>query len=364
MRILVLWADDRSPNLGVRALAEGSRTLAEQAFPDAEVVLQDFKANADGVALDREAILADMRRSDDPVARILNGVDLVLDTGAGDSFTDLYGLGRLWILTYVRRAAARRRIPVVLMPQTYGPFRRRVSGVVARRGLGTVRSVVSRDPVSTAAAVRDLRRHAVESTDVVFALPHPAPGPARDVLLNVSGLLWSGALTSADGRYAAAMTTLVDMLHGSGRSVSLFAHVLDNDGADNDVRVLDDVRAATGLDLDVVVPRDLDDARSAVAGARLVIGARMHACLNALSVGTPGVAVAYSRKFQPLLESLDWTAVSHPGEPDEWARAIMRYVDDPALSETAARVPSIAGARLDVVREELRRIADERAGAR
>ena len=40
-----------------------------------------------------------------------------------------------------------------------------------------------------------------------------------------------------------------------------------------------------------------------------MIGSRMHACLNALSVGTPAIPLAYSRKFAPLLGDLGWAHV-------------------------------------------------------
>ena len=33
----------------------------------------------------------------------------------------------------------------------------------------------------------------------------------------------------------------------------------------------------------------------------------MHACLNSLSVGTPAIPLAYSRKFAPLLADSGWT---------------------------------------------------------
>ena len=44
----------------------------------------------------------------------------------------------------------------------------------------------------------------------------------------------------------------------------------------------------TTAGIGLYVPADLDDARAVIKGANVVIGARMHACLNALSTGTPG----------------------------------------------------------------------------
>ena len=69
----------------------------------------------------------------------------------------------------------------------------------------------------------------------------------------------------------------------------------------------EELAGQVGGDLEVVVPTDLDSVRETIAGARLLIGSRMHACLNALSVGTPAIPLAYSRKFAPLLDSVGWT---------------------------------------------------------
>src|SRR5699024_8723063 len=92
-----------------------------------------------------------------------------------------------------------------------------------------------------------------------------------------------------------------------GREVTLLAHVLDNPTPDNDVPAARELAGQVGGDLEVVVPTDLDSVRETIAGARLLIGSRMHACLNALSVGTPAIPLAYSRKFAPLLDSVRWT---------------------------------------------------------
>ncbi|WP_180271978.1 hypothetical protein [Actinomyces ruminis] len=40
MRILILWASLDQPNLGVRALAVGTRAVAAQVYPDAEIQIQ------------------------------------------------------------------------------------------------------------------------------------------------------------------------------------------------------------------------------------------------------------------------------------------------------------------------------------
>ncbi|WNB85081.1 polysaccharide pyruvyl transferase family protein [Cellulomonas sp. ATA003] len=103
------------------------------------------------------------------------------------------------------------------------------------------------------------------------------------------------------------MLDLAAGLLESGRHLTLLAHVLDSPVADNDVPAVRE--AAQVLDspsVDVVIPTSLDDVRDVTGSAALVIGSRMHACLNALSTGTPAIPLAYSRKFDPLLRDLGW----------------------------------------------------------
>ncbi|WP_210480604.1 polysaccharide pyruvyl transferase family protein [Naasia sp. SYSU D00948] len=305
MRVLVLWADDRSANLGVRALARGAESLARQALgPDIEIEFQDLAKNADGFSPSMGLIKRDLIKPRGPIREWLSRFDLVLDTGAGDSFADIYGPRRITRMLYVQLAARRLRIPLVLTPQTVGPFRTRRFRLGARMVLKRAAFVAARDSASAAYAASLRRPVDVVATDVVFALPQPAPGPARDVLLNVSGLLWNSSAHADPEHYRTQIRALITGLRDRGREVALLAHVIDNPTADNDVPVVREL--AEELGLEAVVPASLDEVRSAVSSARLVIGSRMHACLNAISTGTPAIAWAYSRKFAPLLGDLGW----------------------------------------------------------
>jgi polysaccharide pyruvyl transferase WcaK-like protein len=140
--------------------------------------------------------------------------------------------------------------------------------------------------------------------------------------------------------------------------VTLLAHVLDGSSSDNDVTAAREFAAAVHGDVDVIVPTSLTDARAAVAGARLVLGSRMHACLNALSVGTPAIPLAYSRKFEPLLGDLGWTAnVDLRSAPDP-AAAALGLVD--SVEASAAEVPGVLARARDLLEPAvaaLRRVA-------
>lgn len=305
-RILVLWADRESTNLGLRALAEGTESIVQRRWPNAELTFHT--QDSDDTPLSKRSVLRDIFRSRGPIKRELSRYDAILDTGAGDSFTDIYGLRRLILMAYVQRVAAQLRVPTILMPQTIGPFDSRLGRMIATKSLRQTTSVFARDPVSLEYAKQLGRQSTSESTDLVFALPRTdhTGTIARDVVINVSGLLWCENPHVDYDSYRRSVTALIDGLLQRDRRVSLLAHVLDSTVTDNDVPAVREVGRHFGDSVEILVPESLTSVRGMLATANVVIGARMHACLNSLSVGTPAIPWAYSRKFAPLMDSLGW----------------------------------------------------------
>lgn len=327
-KILVLWADSESTNLGLRALAEGVREIASRAWgADCDMVFHTHAST--GTPLQRRKVLADLGRSHGPVKAEIGAYDIVLDTGGGDSFTDIYGLRRLVLMAYVHRAAKKSGVPLVLMPQTIGPFHSLLGNVIGTGALRRVPAVFARDPVSADYSMRRGRPVDGISTDMVFALPVPEAGSssAHDVIVNVSGLLWTPNSHVDFSKYRESTFSLIDALIQRGRGVSVLAHVLDSDMADNDVPAARSVAKYYGSRVELLVPGDLSEARSHMATAKLVIGARMHACLNALSVGTPAIPWAYSRKFEPLLSALGWDSSIDLKTVSDAATTTMAIID-------------------------------------
>ncbi len=345
-RILVLWASEASPNLGVRALARGSHDLLARVWPTAEFVFADFGQRPREVPWGRVRSLARERVTGRlGMQEWFRSFDLVWDTRSGDSFSDLYGLGRLGVMSSIHEFARQAGTPVVMAPQTIGPFRSIAGRLLARRTLSRSSLVFARDPQSAAASRTSGRPVDATVTDLVFGIAQPTRSARRDVLLNVSGLLWheSGLVDSAT--YRESVRTLIRLLLAEGRRVTLLPHVMSSTNPDTDVPTA--MRLAEEFDgrIDVVFPVDLDEARSIIGSASLVIGARMHACLNALSTGVPAIAMAYSRKFDPLLRSLDWPHVVSLHHGTAVSADIIRMMRTDGLAESAVAARD-RGARL------------------
>ena len=351
-RVLILWADDLSPNLGVRVLARGTAALARSVWPDAEIAFHNYGSRRPQLPIGRlRSLLLERVSGRHGMQEWLRQFDVVIDTRSGDSFTDGYGMHRHAVMTAVGLFAAQAGVPVVLGPQTIGPFSTRLGRALARATLRSATVVLARDSASAAVSAGLGFPVPSRTTDVVFSLAvPPAPSQRRDVILNVSGLLWNQNPHVDAGQYRSVVEHLARELLAAGRQLTLLAHVVLSDNDDSDIAATNELArrlaGEPGSAVEVVVPAELDDARSILASARVVIGSRMHACLNALSVGTPAIPLAYSRKFKPLLCDLGWrTTVDLRTDPDP-AAAIE------GLASNAELVAAVA-TTLDRARERL-----------
>ncbi|MBE1547992.1 polysaccharide pyruvyl transferase WcaK-like protein [Mycobacterium sp. OAS707] len=336
---------------------------------DTKVELQDFAWGESGVSFGKRSAAQELLSFRGPITKRLSDFDMVLDSGAGDSFTDAYGFKRLLLMVYVQSVAHRLGIPVVFGPQTIGPFSTRIGQMLARRAISRVACIVTRDSVSAEAVARLARPADAISTDVVFALPQVPVEKTRDVIFNVSGLLWPPNHHVDNLAYQRAVRSSIKDLLNRGRRVTLLAHVVGPDvpinepgAGDNDVPPLKLLEREYGGDssLEFLAPPNLTVARVILGSGRLVIGSRMHACLNALSMGTPAIPLAYSRKFEPLLRDIGWNHIIDLRETPDFSCRLSELLDDMTLEgRLLEQLPislAIAQSRLEEAVSTLRRI--------
>ncbi|MFT4050780.1 MAG: polysaccharide pyruvyl transferase family protein [Microbacterium sp.] len=345
MRVLVGWSAETSPNLGVRALSRGSRDLLRRVWPDAEFEYMNYGSRPSAVTWSPAGLVREWATGRRGMKTWLSGFDLYWDTRSGDSFADIYGMPRHTTMSMIHEFAVRCGVPTVMAPQTIGPFTRRRARMMAKRTLRTSSLVLARDPSSAAAAESLGRPVDLTTSDLVFGIDQPHDPIDNDILLNVSGLLWNSSDHGSDVGYRRAVADIIAGLQARGRSVTLFPHVLDSADPDNDVPLARRLHAEYEGKVGLLVPEDLDHARRATAGASIVIGARMHACLNALSTGTPAIAMAYSRKFAPLMRSIQWPHVVSLADSGGIADRVLSTVDTDDLN-AAARDAQALGVQL------------------
>ena len=386
LRIALIFHSTCSDNLGVGALTVSQvdilRRAAAALGTDLRIRVIDWKDPRPPYVTGPEIEIHPIRARDIlkpwKYARLIAGQDMVIDAGGGDSFADIYGGGRLQRMLAMRYIAHALRRPLVMSPQTIGPFR----GALARRAAGlslrACRIVSVRDVPSAEMARAMGRRDVVLASDMALRLPHdpPAPrdqgGPPR-VGINVSGLLMSGGYTrnnmfglSLD--YPALMRALIADFQAEEAEVHLVAHVISEKHA-----VEDDMTACRALAAEfpgtVVAPAfpDPSAAKSYIAGMDFFIGARMHACIAAFSAGVPVVPMAYSRKFAGLFGSLGYGhTVDCTTQDDATIRAAVRaaFAGRAALAGEIDLARAEGLARLDRYEVALRDLMAERLARR
>lgn len=327
LQLCLIMHSTRSDNLGVGALTVAQvailREVAQTLGRPIAITVLDWKdARTPYISgPDIRIIGLDGRFLKDPRGffATIRKMDLVLDIGAGDSFADIYGRGRLirmFVMKFLTHLAG---TPLVVSPQTIGPFTKGWSKTLARLSLKRSALVATRDAKSTA-ALADLgyRGAVIEASDVALRLPYDTPpprdgGPVR-VGINVSGLLMAGGYTGKNELgialdYPALIRSLIAQFQARGAEVHLVAHVIVRAGP---MVKEDDRRACEALARDfpgtVLAPAfdTPSEAKSYIATLDFFMGARMHACIAAFSSGVPVVPMAYSRKFEGLFSSLGY----------------------------------------------------------
>ena len=326
LHVCLIFHSTRSDNLGVGALSVAEvailRDIARDLKREIQITVMDWKdPRAPYISgPDVEIIDIDGSFMVNPRGFFahVRKMDLVIDIGAGDSFADIYGasrLNRMFALKFLSHIAG---TPLVVAPQTIGPFKRRRSRLLARATLNRSALVATRDALSTQAA-RDLglSRPIIEASDVALRLPFEAPAPHQGtprVGLNISGLLMAGGYSGKNdfgvrADYPDLIRQLIGHFQGAGAEVHLVPHVIVAEGRmamEDDYRASEDLAARMpGV---ILAPRfaSPSEAKSYIAGMDFFAGARMHACIAAFSSGVPVIPMAYSRKFKGLFGSLGY----------------------------------------------------------
>jgi polysaccharide pyruvyl transferase WcaK-like protein len=325
LRVGLLWHAAQATNLGVAALTVGNLLLARRAAQRAGVtahftMIGPRETGPQSVGdpdlahrtitgrymVDPGGYLADVRAS-----------DIMLDICGGDSFTDIYPNKRFAYVAATKIIPILAGKPLVLCPQTIGPFSRQPHSAVAAWVCRRAHAIFARDALSMAALEKLAPGvPATQVVDVAFALPFtPRPKtPGRlQVGINVSQLLMHGGHAGGNEYglefdYADLTRRLITALLERGDcDVHMVPHVLANGMPWEDDRLAADTLKAEFPDLyrhpDFT---SASDAKSFISGLDFLVGGRMHATIAAFSSGVPVVPVSYSRKFEGLFGAMGY----------------------------------------------------------
>lgn len=243
----------------------------------------------------------------------LRECDFVIDLTQGDSFTDIYGKERFLIHTKIKELVEEMGIPIILGPQTYGPFQNEKNRLYAKKIIQGSNMVISRDYASAAYLNSFCNKKIYVTTDLAFMLPFKKIERSRElgkikVGVNVSSLLikkkTEATITDFTLKtdYDCYIKELMDYL---SQKENYEIHLIPHVGYDAVIE--------TGTKYPkAIVHQKFEtpiEAKNCIADMDIFIGSRMHATIAAFSSGVATIPVAYSRKFSGLYNNLGYPYV-------------------------------------------------------
>lgn len=423
VNICILGATFNTANLGVSVLAAGAIRCVLHTFPNAKITQLDYaKDNSKfkfsygeqlvdicfvNIRFSKKvylynniamllllALMAKALRSVAGIRRIIFSVnpclqqlfktDLVVSLAGGDSFSDIYGLTRLIYVSLPQILAIVLGRRLVLLPQTIGPFKHRLSRMIARFILNRAEMIYCRDRASVK-STRALLGLSEQDKKLRFCYDvgfDVEPRPAKkltiiglspecnttDTLIgfNVSGLLAMGGYSQNNMfglavPYEHLVLRLISFLiEEHSATVLLIPHVLGS-SAENDVtaceRIFSLLQAKHQGKIGLLRGVDgHDEVKYVIGTCEFLIGSRMHACINALSQNVPAVSIAYSDKFAGVMESIGVSdLVVDPRVMNE--EEILRFVDQ--AYRQRLRLRQELGAKMPFVKQTIKDILSD-----
>lgn len=333
LRIGLLWHTFYSENLGVGALTIANSNLIADAVMKAgyRPIFEVFGSRGEldytsECSYENHFSNIGYKAVTNPFStlhRRMRRCDIVFDIGAGDSFSDIYPWWRYNLILASKIAARIAGVPLVLSPQTIGPFFSRRARVAAKGVMRIARHIFARDEASHALLEEmGMGRKSSLTTDVAFALPFTKPddkdgrdlasGPVK-VGLNVSAYLYRHSDVPTDNirlktNYRELVEAILTRYSREDRfEVHLVPHVLVQSRAyDDDHNMAEELQQRFP---DAILPPRFNgpsDAKSYIAGLDFLAGSRMHATIAAISSNTAVLPLGFSRKFNGLYNSLDY----------------------------------------------------------
>lgn len=266
----------------------------------------------------------------------LDKCDVVIDISAGDSFSDIYGTKRFIVVTKPKIISLQRRIPLILLPQTYGPYydpklKKLAKTAVLGADMCWARDVHSFEKLKLLLEDNfDPKKHQ-SGVDCAFGLATLSAksknGRALNAILeaenrdqpvvglNINGLIYNDPVASVNqfgfkADYRAVIHQFVDwLLKETGAVVVIVPHVMSElSSYESDPRASENVVARFNGEYQerlFVSPSTLDhnEVKGNISKMDWFCGTRMHSTIAALSNAVPTATIAYSDKTKGVFES-------------------------------------------------------------
>jgi colanic acid/amylovoran biosynthesis protein len=243
------------------------------------------------------------------IGRVIKNVDLVAAINGGDGFSDIYGTNTFNSRLFDINLAIREKIPLVILPQTLGPFNNNNNLLTAERILKYAKKVYVRDLKFKDQLdkfgilfeiTKDLSCYMKPEKIDVEVLP-------KAVGINISGLCYFNKFRDLSGRfdnYSNLIENLIVYFQTKGVPIYLIPHSynystpeVDNDDLQASRDLLDKLANKHNVNL---VDRNLSppQIKFIISQLTFFVGTRMHANFAAIFTNIPVFGLSYSYKYE------------------------------------------------------------------
>lgn len=238
----------------------------------------------------------------------LRQTELVAAINGGDGFSDIYGTN-----IFLRRLpdiqiAMKENIPLMMLPQTLGPFSDKSNYRICRDILQYAKSVHVRDDKFISELHQMGVSYSLEKDLSFYMQPEPfdVQVPSGSIGINISGLCYYNRYNTLAGQFAhypELINRIITSFQSEGKTVFLIPHSYNylHPSASNDdflacreaYQHLRDKTSVQLIDRDMISPQ----VKYLISRMSFFIGTRMHANFAAIYTDVPLFGLAYSYKF-------------------------------------------------------------------
>ncbi|MBQ9514344.1 MAG: polysaccharide pyruvyl transferase family protein [Clostridia bacterium] len=305
----------------------------------------------------------------------IKSCDAIIDFTGGDSFSDIYGEKRFLLYSLYKYIAIKNNIPLILAPQTIGPFKKHINKWIAKKIVKKSFVTMARDDMSAEYTKTALKKEVVSLIDVAFFLPFDktavdlSADTKKKIGINVSALLWNGGYSgknqfelSVDYRRFIEETIL--KLHDKGYSIYLIPHVLvenEYDSIENDLNICNILKEKYPFLTVSPAYSNPVDIKNYISNMDIFLGSRMHATIAGISSKTKTIPVSYSRKFEGLFNTINYNVGVNLKTltTEDAIRKLLSYIEDEkGLKEAVDNTNGIIEHRKELLLEEFVTIFD------
>lgn len=291
---------------------------------------------------------------------LIDTCDAVIDVSGGDSFSDIYGYKRFANILLPKLIAVNRFVPLILAPQTYGPFKSPLVLSQAKQAVKCASMVWARDEESFALLktllgdVFDPTIH-LRGVDMAFKLPlQPAlqeldsktvswiqeSGQHPVIGFNISGLIYHDpeAARSHYGFKAdynhTVLAFIKKVLDETDCRILLIPHVMDVGGHyESDSLACQQVISQLSEDHQKrigITPTHLNQSQVKwiISKMHWFCGTRMHSTIAAISSGVPTSSISYSDKTLGVFATCGLEANVHDPRVSVESEIVSRLFND------------------------------------